>query len=479
VRARAYDAVVVGSGAAGGWAAKELCEGGLEVLLLEAGPAIDPIRDFPLPAPAERRLASRLAGLARGQHVQLRCGGYNARTRRFFVNDRRHRYTTPRGSAFNWFRGRQVGGRLHVWARVMLRLSPQDFAGWPLDYEELAPSYDAVEEYMGVRRTELTAAEERFRAHNEGAVAAPLAASEPQRVPRTIRAAADTGRLTLHPDAVVRRVSLDQSGRATGVEFCDRLTRDVREARARVVVLCASTIETLRILLNSEIPNASGRLGRFLMDHVMTGVSGPLDPAEDLLPATDPYDLGAGTGFVIPQSGFGVQGGIGRDADSWYMLAHGPMTARAGNRVALDPRTLDRWGVPGAHVACVHAAEEDALASEQLTALRELAAGAGLRVRASPSRRPLDRLAFRLARGRILLPTGAFLPGSAAHEIGGAGMGDDPRASVTDRWGRLWDTENVIVADGACFPAGCWQNVTLTIMALARRAARRVAAEGV
>jgi choline dehydrogenase-like flavoprotein len=173
-----------------------------------------------------------------------------------------------------------------------------------------------------------------------------------------------------------------------------------------------------------------------------------------------------------------VQGGIGRNAGSWYMLAHGPMTARAGNRVTLGRRRLDRAGVPPAHVACVHAAEEDALASEQLTALRELAAGAGLPVRTSPSRGPLDALAFRLARGRILQPTGAFLPGSAAHEIGGAGMGDDRGESVTDRWGRLWDAENVVVADGACFPAGCWQNVTLTIMALARRAARRVAAEG-
>jgi choline dehydrogenase-like flavoprotein len=214
------------------------------------------------------------------------------------------------------------------------------------------------------------------------------------------------------------------------------------------------------------------------MDHVMTGIGGPLEPAEDPIPAADPHDLGAGTGFVIPRHGFGVQGGIGRDADSWYMLAHGSMNARAGNRVILDARRTDRWGVPPAHITCVHAPEEDALVSEQLAALRELAAGDGLRVRASPSRRPLEALAFRLTRGRILLPTGAFVPGSAAHEIGGAGMGDDPRVSVTDRWGRPWDTENLIVADGACFPAGCWQNVTLTIMALARRAARRVIADG-
>ena len=92
-----------------------------------------------------------------------------------------------------------------------------------------------------------------------------------------------------------------------------------------------------------------------------------------------------------------------------------------------------------------------------------------------PSGRPLERLALRLARRRLVTASGAFLPGSAAHEIGGAGMGRDPRDSVSDPWGRLWEAGNVVVADGAVFPTGCWQNVTLTIMALALRAARRLA----
>jgi choline dehydrogenase-like flavoprotein len=109
--------------------------------------------------------------------------------------------------------------------------------------------------------------------------------------------------------------------------------------------------------------------------------------------------------------------------------------------------------------------------------MRELAATAGLKVRMPPSGRPLDTLAFRLARRRLLLPSGAFTPGSAAHEIGGAGMGGDPATSVTDPWGRLWDADNVVVADGAAFPAGCHQNVTLTIMAHALRAARQLTRE--
>ena len=189
------------------------------------------------------------------------------------------------------------------------------------------------------------------------------------------------------------------------------------------------------------------------------------------------HDFGGATGFLIPRGGYGIQGGIGRAGPSWYMLAHGGMLARAENRVTLHPTVTDAHGAPVAHIACAHSPAEDALAAEQLRAMRELAASAGLSVRTPPSGRPLDALAFRLARSRLLAPSGAFLPGSAAHEIGGAGMGLDPADSVTDPWGRVWDADNVVVADGAAFPGGCWQNVTLTIMALALRAARHVVSE--
>jgi choline dehydrogenase-like flavoprotein len=471
---RAYDAVVVGAGAAGGWAAKELCDGGLEVLLLEAGPALDPARDFPLPPPPARGLAARAAA-ARGQRVQLRCAVFDGRSRRFFVDDRHNPYTTPRGRPFNWFRGRQVGGRLPVWGRVMLRLRPEDLDGWPLDYEELAPCYEAVEQVMAVQPAALTDAEERFaRVVGGGADVEPvgLAAPEPERVPRTLRAAAASGRLTLRPEAVVRKVTLEGS-RATGVEYVDRRTRQFHSARASVVVLCASAFETVRILLGSQIPDPSGRLGRYVMDHVMTGIGGPLPDGDRPATPADPYDRGAATGFVSAHDGFGVQGGIGR-GPSWYMLAHGRMAARAENRVTLDPSVRDAWDMPAAHVACSHSAADGAVAEKQLAAMHELAAAAGLEVRMPPSGRLLDTAAFRLASRRLLLPSGAFVPGSAAHEAGGAGMGDDPATSVTDPWGRLWEVNNVVVADAACFPSGMWQNVTLTIMALAVRACRRI-----
>jgi choline dehydrogenase-like flavoprotein len=477
---RGHDAVVVGSGAAGGWAAKALCEGGLEVLLLEAGRALDPSRDFPVPAPPERRLVSRAVGAIGGQRVQLRSAAFNARTRRFFVSDRANPYTTPPGSPFNWFRGRQVGGRLHLWARIALRLTDAELSGWPLSCAELGPYYDEVEEFLGVHEVQPTAAEERFRTAVEGVarvVALRVVAHDPERIPATIRAAHATGRLTLRPDAVVRRVTLAaRGGRATGVEWIDRRTGEVHQARAGVVVLCAGTIETLRLLLCSEIGDTSGRLGHHIVDKVLTGLGGPhaaggAPPAE-----TDPYDLGWVTGFLVPGAGYGIQGGIGR-GPSWYMLAQGGMVARSENRVTLDSRRVDAWGVPAAHIACAHAPADLEMARAQLDAMHELAARAGLSVRTPPSGRRLETLAFRLARKHLVGPSGAFLPGSAVHEVGGAAIGTEPESSVADPWGRLWHADNVVVADGAAFPAGCWQNVTLTIMALALRACRNVVRE--
>lgn len=94
-----------------------------------------------------------------------------------------------------------------------------------------------------------------------------------------------------------------------------------------------------------------------------------------------------------------------------------------------------------------------------------------------PSGRRLEALAFRLWKRRLLAPHGAFLPGTAAHEIGGAPLGNDSRTSVLNSFGQCWDAENVFVTDGAAFPAGCWQNVTLTIMALTARASDYIARE--
>lgn len=479
--------MVVGAGAAGGWAAKELCERGMSVLLLEAGRAIDPARDFPDPPPPRRPLLNRMRSAVGGQPVQMRSAAFDSRTSRFFVNDRENPYTTPADAPFNWFRGRQVGGRMHVWARVSLRLSDEELADWPLGREDLEAHYRRAEEFMGVQDEPLTAAERECAERVERALPArrlqPLqvARGEGDGTPATIRAAEGTGRLTLRPDSVVRSVTVDErTGRATGVSFVDRVTREPGKAGAGVVFLCASAFETLRILLASRsaahpegIGNSSGLLGKGVMDHVVTGLGGP-HPGGGAEPV-EPYSSAGATGlhFPVGERDFGIQGGVGR-GPSWYMLAHGRMETRPENRVTLDRDRRDAWGVPVARVACAHSPADEAMAAEQRDAMRELADAAGLKVRTPPSGRPLDALAYRVARRKLVTLGGAFVPGSAIHEVGGAPMGTDPAGSVLDTWGRCWDADNVVVTDGASFPTGCWRNTTLTIIALTIRAASRI-----
>jgi len=516
-----FDAIVVGSGAAGGWAAKELTEQGLTVLLLEAGRTITPEVDFPVPARAERRLMSRIIGGLAGQQIQMRCPAFNGRTRWFFVNDRANPYTTPAGQPFNWFRGRQVGGRLHTWARLAVRISDREFKGashdgagvdWPLAYADLAPYYDAVETFLGVYGSAdgipsvpdgryvgpfaMSRQELDFKRAVESAfpdrrvIGARVVTHDLGRVPRTVRAAQDTGRLTLRSDAVVHRIAVESAtGRATGVSFVDRNTRTRAEARANVVVLCASTIETLRILFNSACPqhpaglgNSSGLLGHYVMDHVLVGIGGPVPHYEPQCAerAVDPYDFGRASGFYIPRfrntaqphpdfrRGYAVQGGIGR-SPYWYFMAHGEMLPRLENRVCIDTCVTDAWSIPVARISCRQSSNETAMIADALRTMREMADVAGLRIRIPPSGKLMEAAAIRAWRGRLFSRSGAFLPGSAIHEMGGARMGDDPRTSVLNRFGQCWDARNVFVTDGACFPSGCSQNITLTIMALTAR----------
>jgi choline dehydrogenase-like flavoprotein len=208
------------------------------------------------------------------------------------------------------------------------------------------------------------------------------------------------------------------------------------------------------------------------MDHVLTGLGGPLRGGHGT-----PDDRGTVTGFQVPGfDGWALQGGIGRDGPTWYFLAHGEMAAREESRVTLDPIRTDAWGMPVAHISCAPGPDEVAMAAQQLETMRELAAAAGLEPRTPPSGKALDAVAFRLWRSRLLARHGALLSGSAAHEIGGAPMGRDPSDSVLDPFGRCWDAENVFVTDGAAWPSGCCQNVTLTIMALTVRACDHIAA---
>jgi choline dehydrogenase-like flavoprotein len=335
-RARdSYDAVIVGAGASGGWVAKRLAEAGLRVALVDAGRPLtaDDYREHrPAFALPYRGRAAEVVRRTRPR--QSECYACNEHNHDWFANDLEEPYTTPVDKPFSWQgRLRIAGGRTNVWARLSYRLSPLDFRAasfdghgedWPLAYDDLAPYYDLVEEYIGVSGQAegayelpdgrflppmpLTCPEVRFRDRarerfgrivtiGRSAIATRGHRGRPachycgpcehgctthsyfNAAYTTIPDALATGRCTHVPHAMAYRVTMDPvRNRATGIVYIDRRTRQVREVSGRTVILCAQALESVRILLNSAtrqhpagLANSSGVLGRYLMDHLWNG----------------------------------------------------------------------------------------------------------------------------------------------------------------------------------------------------------------
>ena len=357
-----YDAVIVGSGASGGWVAKVLTERGMRVLMLEAGPPRLPTRDFTehvWPYQVKfRGFGNRQMLLAR-QPIQRLCYACDEFSHQFFVDDQENPYTFPVDKPFMWVRGRQVGGKTFCWARESYRYSDYEFKAashdgygedWPLNYKDLEPYYDRVESFIGV-----SGSREGLEQMPDGKFLPPMSLScggllardviganfgwvvMPDRVANltvvhggrpachycdecqrgcytasyfnspsvTLPAAARTGRLTLMSDAVVSHVLMNEHGKAEGVYYVERTTHAHREVRAKVVVLAASALESTRILLNSRssrfpegIGNSSRQLGHYLMDHFT------LEGAGGFLPqfkSSQREPRGTPCGFLIPK----------------------------------------------------------------------------------------------------------------------------------------------------------------------------------
>ena len=307
-----FDAIVVGSGITGGWAAKELTERGLRVLLLERGRHVEHGRDYVTewlqPWELPHRGRGDKALYARDYPIQSKNYAFGEATRHFFVNDREHPYASEGGGQdFRWIRGYHLGGRSLLWGRACWRWSDLDFEAnardghgvdWPVRYRDLAPWYAHVERFVGVAGEalglgylpdgellppwELNCAERRLKAGVEraypgrrmtitrvanltraqGGRAACQARNQCHRgcsfgayfssLSATLPAAHATGRLTVVTDAVVESVLYDERrGRAAGVRVVDAHTRAAREYRGRLVFLNASTIATAQLLLNS------------------------------------------------------------------------------------------------------------------------------------------------------------------------------------------------------------------------------------
>ena len=271
----------------------------------------------------------------------------------------------------------------------------------------------------------------------------------------------------------------------------DAATGYAHVARARLIVLCASTIETIRILLSTrmehpELPaSESDCLGRYLMDHVMLGTSVEMDG----VPYEAPAAFTGADSFLVPRvqnlaaarrepylRGFGLWGAIqrrglagrrGRPALG-LLIAQGEMLPRHENRVELDGKRGAN-GLPGVHISCAWGDNERMMHHAMGAAVEEvMRAGGGQTIRrfGALARLPgLLSFPARLETFWLAPPPGAYV-----HEVGGARMGSDPGTSVVDARNRCWRMPNVLITDGACWPTSGWQNPALTIMALTARA---------
>ena len=540
-----FDAIVVGSGMSGGWAAKELTEKGLKTLVLERGRNIRHVVDYttalkdPWQLPHNNRATT--ADKA-AQPIQSTLYLYDQSTKGMFVDDQKYGY--EQAQPFNWYRGYHVGGRSLMWSRHVFRYSDIDFGAnqregvgidWPVRYADIARWYSHVERFIGASGDnpklpqlpeqilqppfEMNALEKHLRGRMEKAFTdrklicssvAVLSREHNGRGPCqgrdqcargcpysayfssngvTLPAAAATGNLTLQPDSVVHSLIHDESNsRVTGVRVVDVNTHKTTEYFARVVFLCASTLNSTGILLNTRsarfpngLGNDSGELGHNLMDHHNGGGA-----TASFSGLKDRYYRGRrATSMYIPRfrnvtkreekflRGYGYEvytgrGNWTRGVDSpgfgadfkneitrpgeWnlYTEGYGETLPYHDNRIWLSHDKPDQWGIPRLNISMTYRDNERAMAQQMKDDAVEILQATGFE-NINGFNRPIT-------------------PGSVIHEMGTARMGRDPKTSVLNAHNQIHAVPNVFVTDGSCMVSSPTQNPSLTYMALTARA---------
>jgi choline dehydrogenase-like flavoprotein len=522
-----FDVCIVGSGAAGGVMAKELCEGGAKVVMLEAGRRINP---WDL--------------LSHRWPYELPFRGFRGEKQApFYQGDVAKSISYADSDHLSIDRVRVLGGRTMHWNAVTLRYAPRDFKewsmqgieeDWPLTYEEIAPYYDRIEQIIGVcgnddhldilpagknylppipwrcsehamkratdamgipliavRKAVLTRPyDKRAQCHYcghcmDGCDVASIFSSPDCMLPK----AQATGNFTLRENALAREVLVDSEGLANGVSFIDTATGAEQQIKASIVVVCCSTVESARLLLNSRSPkhpaglaNSSGKVGHYLNGHLNESIIIYLDEFAGQKPtnqdgATDHVyvprynhlfgktDYVGGWGFQVNYSTYmfpqqaNRMAGYGADFKERVRKmqpgflsfgAWGKVTAEDRNQVTVDPSRVDAHGIPTPVVHFRFSENDHALWRASSASIMEVSSH---------------------MKGTAFPSFGKGPTGFASHEVGTVRMGKDPRTSVLNGYCQARDVKNLFVTDGSSFTTSSEKNPTLTIMALSMRAA--------
>jgi choline dehydrogenase-like flavoprotein len=551
-----YDVIIVGSGAGGGMATKQLADAGFNVAVVEAGPFFDPADPktmtqlkWPYESPRRGAGTDRTFGA-----WDMAYGGWEIEG---------EPYTHEPGTQFKWFRSHMLGGRTNHWGRISLRFSQKDFKhkdvdgygeNWPIDYSDVKPYYDKLDKLIGVFGTNegLENDPDGFflpppkpRLHElfyiEGAKKSniPVIPGRLSMLTKRINnergvcfycgqcsrscsvyadfsagsclifpAQKSGGKIKLFVNSVVREVTTNEEGKATGVSYISKDDRKEYKLRGKVVVLAASACSSARILLNSKskqhpngLGNSSDLVGKYLHDSTGSSAAGfipdlmnrdvtynedgvggmhvysPWWGDHSKLDFPRGYHIEVWGGMGQPNYGFGFNanafnkffglkvGGYGdqlrKDVKKYYgsvigFGGRGEAIARKDNYCEIDPTTVDEFGIPVLKFNYTHAETELKQAKHMQDTFEELIHNMG--------GEPLGKKPGK-DRDYGLLPGGEII-----HEVGTTRMGDDPKTSVTNKFQQLHDVDNVFITDAGPFTSQADKNCTWTILALSWRA---------
>ncbi|MFS4418741.1 GMC family oxidoreductase [Maribacter sp. 2307ULW6-5] len=550
-----FDVIIVGSGAGGGMATKQLADAGLKVALVEAGPYFDP---------ADPKTMTQLKwpydSPRRGAGTDRAFGEWDMSYGDWEVNG--EPYTHTEGTTFRWWRSRMLGGRTNHWGRISLRFGPKDFKGktrdgygedWPIGYDDVKPYYDKVDKLIGVFGTNEGLEDDpdgfflpppKPRLHElfyiKGArkSGVPVIPSRMSMLTKRINndrgicfycgqcgrscsvyadfssgsclifpAQKNGGQVKLFVNSMVREVTTNEEGRATGVSYINKEDRKEYKLKGKVVVLAASACSSARILLNSKskqhpngLGNSSDLIGKYLHDSTGSGgmafvpdlmnrdvtynedgvggmhVYSPWWGDNKKLDFPRGYHIEVWGGMGQPNYGFGFDqgsfnkllglpsGGYGdklRDEVKAYYGAivgfsgRGEGLARKENYCEIDPTTVDDYGIPVLKFNYKWSDIEVRQAKHMQDTFEEISHNMGGIYLNKPGK---DR------------DYGLNAPGEIIHEVGTTRMGNDPATSVTNKFNQLHDVDNVFIVDAGPFVSQADKNCTWTIMALSWRA---------